>query len=612
MADPLHGGTSANVYLNAIEWGGWVWDTPGPGTNIFYFIDSSAQDLSGAFGAGFGTGAPWLSYESAAYRAALQTWGNVANITFTEVATRSAADLVAFNYNGSGSSTLGIHETPQGAFQSDGTAWGAFNYAARGWSSTGLQAGGYGFVTLVHELGHSLGLAHPHDNGGGSGIFPGVTGSSSAGSNFLNQGIFTIMSYIDGWGQGPGAAGLSASDNYGWSATPMAFDVAAIQFLYGANTSYHAGGDAYFLPGSNGAGTSWSCIWDAGGSDGIYYSGASNATIDLRAATLDNTPNGGGYVSFVTGIIGGFTIANGVVIETAVSGSGNDTINGNDVGNNLYGGLGVDTITAGSGNDIVVGGAGGDFLYAGAGNDVISELFDIVNSGNDVIYAGSGIDIIYAADGNDTVDGGSDGGNNFADLGNGNDSYSGANGVDVVLGGQGIDTIEGWGGDDSLYGGTEGDTMYGDLGGTTSLGDGFAGGIDLVAGGDGNDFLYGNGGPDQLNGDLNDDTLYGQEGIDILYGGAGNDIVNGGPSTDGLYGGTGADTFQVGGVGFGLDFIWDYSAAQGDVLSFQIGTATAISTSGGNTYFTMQNGNTSVVVVVGYTGVVNTNFNGTF
>ena len=57
--------------------------------------------------------------------------------------------------------------------------------------------------------------------------------------------------------------------NYGYQGTPMAFDIAAIQYLYGANTSYNTGDNTYFLPTSNTSGTFYSCIWDAGGFDTI-------------------------------------------------------------------------------------------------------------------------------------------------------------------------------------------------------------------------------------------------------------------------------------------------------------------------------------------------------
>ena len=58
--------------------------------------------------------------------------------------------------------------------------------------------------------------------------------------------------------------------------------------------------------------------------------------IDLRAATLaGDDPNAGGFLSQHTGVAGGFTIANGVVIENAIGGNGNDTLIGNSAANRL-------------------------------------------------------------------------------------------------------------------------------------------------------------------------------------------------------------------------------------------------------------------------------------
>jgi len=67
-----------------------------------------------------------------------------------------------------------------------------------------------------------------------------VTSAFRFGTLSYNQNINTVMSY------NTGPATTSGSPNYGHDATPMAFDIAAIQFLYGANTSYHTGTDIYF------------------------------------------------------------------------------------------------------------------------------------------------------------------------------------------------------------------------------------------------------------------------------------------------------------------------------------------------------------------------------
>jgi serralysin len=235
-----------------------------------------------------------------------------------------------------------------------------------------------------------MGLAHPHDNGGSSEVMHGVTGDVATGfttGDFgLNQGIYTTMSYNDGWPDGPD--GTSDGDNYGYQGTLMAMDVAVLQEKYGANMSFHAGDDSYRLPKANHAGTFYSCIWDAGGTDSIEAHNRIATTIDLRPATLQYEYGGGGWVSWAEGIYGGFTIANGVVIENAVGGKAADTITGNDADNSLTGKGGADSITGGAGADDLTGIGGKDVLSGDDGDDRL-----IGGRGGDQLTGGAGDDI---------------------------------------------------------------------------------------------------------------------------------------------------------------------------------------------------------------------------
>nr|WP_246389326.1 M10 family metallopeptidase C-terminal domain-containing protein [Microvirga mediterraneensis] len=193
------------------------------------------------------------------------------------------------------------------------------------------------------------------------------------------------MSYNPGWGD----AGYDKT--YGNQAGLGAFDIAALQALYGKNTKTGQGNDVYTLPTSSPevANRGWSCLWDSGGKDTISAAQAhAGVVIDLRAATLrDGDPNAGGFVSRESEFAGGFTIANGVMIENATGGGFADTLQGNAAANLLKGNGGSDTLFGGSGSDTLQGGTGDDKLYGGAGWD--SFIFD------SKVGKGTNIDRIY-------------------------------------------------------------------------------------------------------------------------------------------------------------------------------------------------------------------------
>lgn len=309
----------------------------------------------------------WSVPEQQALRDVLQTYMNVCNVRFIERGfdNSNPTNLVAYKVSNTalGSDTSGMFEVPDGSKTGMNTLNGYFNTSLADWSN--FTIGGSGFELLLHEFGHSVGLAHPHDGGGGLSPkpYPGINMIEKdwrdMGDNTLNQGIWSTMSYNDGWlktADGTDTGLRPASDkSYGYQATPMAFDVSALQFLYGANLQYHTGDDTYTLAHTNSVGTGWTCIWDAGGMDTISNAGANLACrIDLRDALLTNNANGGGHVSGGQGIAGGFTIAKGAVIENAEGGAAADTLIGNSSQNLLRGNAGNDTLDGGANIDTAV------------------------------------------------------------------------------------------------------------------------------------------------------------------------------------------------------------------------------------------------------------------
>ncbi|MCA3363559.1 MAG: M10 family metallopeptidase C-terminal domain-containing protein, partial [Roseomonas sp.] len=348
----------------------------------------------------------------------------------------------------------------------------------------------------------------------------------------LNQGIFTVMGYNDGWiTQYPNHSDVS----YGWTATPMALDIAAIQIIYGANTSYASGNNTYTLPTVNAAGTFWSCIWDTGGVDVISNSGSSLASIiNLNAAPLTG-PNAGGYVSYASNIIGGFTIANNVVIENAMGGSANDTLIGNAANNLLTGNAGTDNITGDGGNDTLDGGLGADSLFGGEGDDrflvdtASDQVIESVGGGADTVVASvsyvmpANIEALVLGDGvlGQSLTGGS-AGDLLVGNGNGN-NLSGGAGNDTLDGGAGIDTLIGGEGADRFLIDNASDQVIESIGGgadiiITSVSYTMPANVEALMLAAGFSGL-------SLTGSNASDTLIGNGLANNLFGGAGDDII---------------------------------------------------------------------------------------
>lgn len=241
----------------------------------------------------------------------------------------------------------GFMQTPGG----DGVGVFNSNFTTQ-FSGGNLGLGGIGLVTFLHEIGHGLGLAHPHDTGGASAVMNGVGSPFNDYGDFdLNQGPFTTMTYNDGWHTAPWGRIASLNFGYGLQGGMMPLDLAVLQQKYGARQGAASGDTIYDLADANVVGTHFKAVWDTGGADTIRYQGTKDAVIDLRAATLAYEAGGGGFISYAHGIYGGVVIANGVTIEAARSGSGNDRLVGNAADNSFEAGAGDDSVNGGDGSD---------------------------------------------------------------------------------------------------------------------------------------------------------------------------------------------------------------------------------------------------------------------
>ncbi|MEA3016935.1 MAG: serralysin, partial [Sphingomonadales bacterium] len=413
----------------------------------------------------------------------------------------------------------------------------------------GLEQGGYAFYTLVHEFGHGMGLAHPHDTGGGSTVLPGVFGpfgtgvAGSYGAFDLNQGVYSVMSYNPGWDLNPANApygvpwyidgpGVYREIDEAYNGGLSAFDIALLQIKYGANTGYNVGNDVYVLPAANVGDAFFQTIWDAGGTDTIVHNGTQSALIDLNTATIDMTATGGGVISQASGVYGGFTIARNVVIENATGGSGNDTLIGNGADNVLDGRGGADQMAGRLGNDRYVVDNGGDVVteLAGQGTDTVAssitytlgtalENLELTGAGaingtgnelDNVITGNGAANVLTGLAGNDTLNGGA-GGDSLTG-GTGNDLYVVDDAGDVVTeaAGEGTDTVS-----SSISYTLTANVENLVLTGTAT--DGTGNGLDNV--------ITGNAASNRLDGGAGADTMIGGLGNDLYFVDNGGDVV---------------------------------------------------------------------------------------
>ncbi|MEP3888888.1 MAG: M10 family metallopeptidase C-terminal domain-containing protein, partial [Hellea sp.] len=333
----------------------------------------------------------------------------------------------------------------------DGDVWFgvAFNFRVP-------EAGTYSWITMIHEIGHALGLKHSHQNYN--------FGTLPADLDAMEYSVMSYRSFIGG-----STTGGYTNEQFGFAQTFMIADIATLQYMYGADFTANDGDTVYtWTPGSGdtlvdgvvainpGGNRIFATIWDGDGNDTYDLSAYST---DLR---VDLSPGGDSLFSAAQqAALGGGNVARANIynailyqgdtrslIENAIGGSGDDVFIGNQGDNNFDGGAGIDTVDYSSETaDLTISiEAAGTGTGTGIGIDSYDSIENIISgSGNDNIDGSLEANVIKGGDGNDTISG-------LA----GDDVIWGEIGDDTLFGGEGNDILRG-GNDLALTGPTLGD-----------------------------------------------------------------------------------------------------------------------------------------------------------
>jgi serralysin len=291
----------------------------------------SLKSLSGADARG---AAVMTDVQKTAVADAFAYLSNVINLRFEAVSDPAQADIV-FGQNHQAGVSAGYANAPN---QSGGHAEYLFLASDQSTNST-FTNGSYGLTTLLHEIGHTLGLKHPgnYNAGGGGTVGPYLPAAT-------DNRRFSLMSYN-------AAPGTSANPQ-----TLMGYDVLALQFLYGANTNPAAPSalarhqTTTFTDSWNGLETLWA---------------PNGAALDASQTTKKDI----------------FDLREGAFSSIAVTGSAANNNMGLAYGSKITratGGSGADTFyTAATGDVTMDGGAGADTLFLAGKASECSKSADV-------------------------------------------------------------------------------------------------------------------------------------------------------------------------------------------------------------------------------------------
>jgi serralysin len=408
------------------------------GIITYTFLDKS--HLTGLYnnkGAGFEAAfglSPYSDAQRDAARSSIQLWDDLIPQTFRE-SNGMGADIVFANSLDPAQAYAYFPGSRGWKFQSD-VFTNDPNSPQGNWTNAWFSNLGYGTTTLVHEIGHTLGLSHPGSYNFGQDSDGDGTPDDLTYDNFAeyaqDSNQYTIMSYWDG--------GETGARVVNWNAllfanpqTPMLHDIMTIQAKYGADLTTRVDDTVYGFHSNAGNAIydfnqnpyPYLSVYDAGGNDTIDLSGFTiSQFIDLHPgsfssiggglpsaaasnAYLDNIvaiggPDFGDFSAATwTSVMNSFRTANANSIAADQAFLGQPAVTGiftSEYQNfSIAYGTIIENAIGGSARDLIHGNAVDNILSGLGGNDVIRGF-----EGNDILIGGLGGDTLTGGAGHDT------------------------------------------------------------------------------------------------------------------------------------------------------------------------------------------------------------------
>ena len=303
--------------------------------------------------------------DQAIVMAAMKTYSDIANISFTQLAPGATADIMFGESAQNPSSGLTYQRSGSSAAVAPGFA--SFD-SAHIYFNDSTHDDPVNFWLTLHEMGNATGLNDfsqlSFDDDmkyyGLSGTYANFDYTVMA-NNWPNHGSYQTSSTSNAVPASP------------LSATPQMLDVLALQFLYGANqTGYTTQSATMTSAGLHYSFTTANlteCIWVGDQVSGVatfdFSSCGGPIDIDLTAGSFSAT----GFTSTrITSPLAGtpfnnISIAYGAVIGVGIGNNGGDSLTADSAaGHNdvMVGGTGNDSFTAGGGTDLFIGAGGTD------------------------------------------------------------------------------------------------------------------------------------------------------------------------------------------------------------------------------------------------------------